>query len=200
MIIVFTNNNDKLREFTEVFAPLNIPVVGYRSVFETEIEVEETGTSFEENARLKVNALPNRPNTLYLADDSGIEVDCLQGAPGIFSARYGGKGASSHDMSMKLLNEVGDNEQRGAQYRCCIALKFPDSSIVTTEGIVRGTLIKRESYAPGPYGFGYDPIFQPLGFSTDFSNIPSESKHEISHRGIALKKAYFLIEKYKDKG
>lgn len=182
-----------------MFASLNLNVFGYQSIFEGPIDVEETGSSFKENAILKVNALPDRDNLIYISDDSGIEVDCLNGAPGIYSARYGGENATAYEMSMTLLSEVGERDDRGAQYRCCIAIKCPDTSILTTEGVVRGDLIRKEEYAPGPFGFGYDPVFQPVGFMTDFSNIPSDQKHAISHRGVALKKAYLLIEKYINK-
>jgi XTP/dITP diphosphohydrolase len=198
-IIVFTNNQKKLKEIKEIFKSLNVEVFGYREQFETNLDVEETGITFEENAILKVNALPHKDECIYIADDSGIEVDVLDGAPGVYSARYAGEGATSESMSLKLLSDVGDAKNRGVQYRCVIAIRFPTKEVTITEGIIRGSVIYKEHYKPGHYGFGYDPIFQPEGYSTDFSNIPTNIKHKISHRGLALKSAYLLVEKFLDK-
>lgn len=198
-IVVFTNNKNKLKEIKEIFNTLDVAVFGYREIFDEEVDVEETGLTFEENALLKVHALPSKQECIYLADDSGIEADCLNGAPGVYSARYAGNEATCESMCKKLLNDVGDTVERGVQFRCVIAIRFPTQETKTTEGLIRGSIIPKERYNPGPYGFGYDPIFKPDGFETDFSHIPAEIKHKISHRGLALKSAYLLVENFLDK-
>jgi len=197
-LVVFTNNQSKLKEIKEIFLDVDIEVQSYRECLGYDIDVEETGTTFHQNAVLKATALPKDSNRIVIADDSGIEVTCLDGAPGVYSARYAGEGASSESMSKKLLSDVGDAEDRTAQYRCVIAIHFPTQETETVEGVVKGKIAYSKDYNPGPYGFGYDPVFIPEGYTTDFSHIPTEEKHAISHRGQALRKAYLRIEKYLD--
>lgn len=153
-------------------------------------EVEETGATFEENARLKAQALVGATGMAALADDSGIEVEALGGAPGVRSARYAGIGASDVANLAKLLtalDEVGASEaqQRRARYRAAVVVAFPDGSEVVGEGTVEGTLVAEPR---GGHGFGYDPAFVPDGGDgRTFAEIEPKEKHRLSHRGQAVR-------------
>ena len=148
------------------------------------IDVEENGSTFAENAMIKAEAVAEHTDCAVIADDSGIEVDVLDGAPGIYSARYCGEDATDEDRVDKLLEEVANADTRGAQFNCAIALIMPDGEKHIFQGIVRGTL----DFEPkGANGFGYDPIFIPDGYSNTFGELDSSIKDEISHRAKALK-------------
>jgi XTP/dITP diphosphohydrolase len=150
--------------------------------------VRENGKSFEENAILKgVGASRHLPG-LVIADDSGLEVDALGGAPGIFSARYAGENATDRQNIEKLLGELArtgvDETKRSARFRCVIALARQGELLGTFEGIVEGTIVGSER---GLHGFGYDPIFVPRGFEKTFAELPAEVKSTISHRAKAIR-------------
>lgn len=153
-------------------------------------EVIEDADSFVGNARLKAVALVDATGDSALADDSGLEVDRLGGAPGVRSARYAGEDASDADNVALLLDElVGDGaiepEQRTARFRCVIVLRGPDGTEVIAEGSVEGTIAMEPS---GHGGFGYDPVFVPTeGYGRSFAEMTADEKHEISHRGRALR-------------
>ena len=160
-------------------------------MFRDPVEVLEDGDTFEENAIKKVNALPDHPNYIYLAEDSGIEVDHLDGAPGIYSARYAGPNATREDMCYKLLQACYGAGNRDAQYQAVMALRFPDRTIETFTGIVRGSLA-HEMIGDG--GFGYDPIFIPEDYDVTFAQMTEADKNELSHRFHALSQVKdFLI-------
>ncbi len=153
-------------------------------------DVEETGDTFEENARLKAAALAAATGMPALADDSGIEVDALGGAPGVRSARYAGEGASDADNVDLLLDELrrvgaGQPDQRRARFRAVVIAVFPDGSEIVGEGAVEGTIVA----APrGAGGFGYDPVFAPDGLGgRTFAEVDPADKHRLSHRGRALR-------------
>ena len=181
-LVIFTNNQHKVNEIKTILT-LPIPIVSYTEVFKQAIDVVEDGSTFEQNAIIKVKALPNRPDYIYLAEDSGIEVAHLDGAPGIYSARYAGHNATRSDMCQKLLQECYGAGNRDAQYQAVMALRFPDESIHTFSGIVRGHLA-HEMIGDG--GFGYDPIFIPEDYDITFAQMDSNEKHTISHRYHAL--------------
>lgn len=183
-LIIFTNNQHKVHEIKAILS-LDIPILSYKEVYDYDVDVVEDGTTFEENAILKVNALPNHPNHIYLAEDSGIEVDYLDGAPGIYSARYAGANASREDLCSKLLKECYGAGNREAQYQAVMALRFPDDSVITFSGICRGHL-SHEMIGDG--GFGYDPIFIPEYHDQTFAQMTTNEKHALSHRFYALKK------------
>jgi XTP/dITP diphosphohydrolase len=149
-------------------------------------EVEETGTSYLENARLKAVAVAQALQVPSLADDSGIEVDALGGAPGPRSARFAGEQAADRENLDRLIELTRDVPPagRGARYRCVAVLVLPDGSELVGEGTCEGTLIDEPR---GRGGFGYDPIFVPVGRSETMAELPAEEKDRISHRGRALR-------------
>jgi XTP/dITP diphosphohydrolase len=149
-------------------------------------EVDETGTTYLENARLKAEALTQARGMASLADDSGIEVDALGGAPGPRSARFAGEHASDRENLDRLIELIRDVPPagRGARYRCVAVLILPDRSELVGEGTCEGTLIVEPR---GSGGFGYDPIFVPAGGSQTMAELGSEEKNRISHRGRALR-------------
>ena len=183
-LLVGTQNAGKRREYQDLLAELPLQWVSPQEAGLDTFEPEETGTTFEENARLKALAYARAADMPALADDSGLEVDALDGAPGIYSARYGGPGATDADRYVKLLKalEAVPEAQRGARFVCVVALAWPDGRLYTA----RGTLEGRIGHAPqGTFGFGYDPIFV-LPDGRHLAELPAGEKHTISHRGAAL--------------
>ena len=192
-LVLFTNNQHKVHEIKTMFELPDLPIVSYLDVFNAKIDVVENGSTFEENAIIKVNALPPNPDYIYLAEDSGIEVAHLDGAPGIYSARYAGPNATREDMCHKLLGECYGAGNRDAQYQAVMALRYPDETIDTYTGIVRGSLA-HEMIGDG--GFGYDPIFVPEGYDITFAEMDPADKNVLSHRYHALQQVkQALIEK-----
>jgi XTP/dITP diphosphohydrolase len=144
---------------------------------------EETGSTFEQNAVAKALTVSKMVDELVIADDSGLEVDALDGAPGIYSARYAGEKAGDIANVDKLLRELRSFIQRSARFRCVIAAARAGKFLGTFEGVVEGTIVD----APrGNAGFGYDPVFQPAGFEQTFAEMAPESKNQISHRARAV--------------
>ena len=151
-------------------------------------EVIETGATFAENARLKAVAVSRELPGLVLADDSGLEIDSLGGAPGVFSARYAGAEASDEANRQKLLVELakrGPDAARMARFHCALALARDGRVLAICEGSVVGEIVRQ---ARGSGGFGYDPLFQPNEFSETFAELPAATKNSISHRGCAVTK------------
>jgi XTP/dITP diphosphohydrolase len=184
-LLVATYNAGKLRELSQLLAALPVRLRSL-SEFSHITEVDETGTTFAENAALKACAYSRQTDLLTLADDSGLEVDALGGAPGIFSARYAGLGATDETRRQRLLEElsgVGDDERR-ARFVCAIALARPGSNAADIfMGVCEGRIIRA---AQGSGGFGYDPIFVPDGYEQTFGELAEEIKQIISHRARAL--------------
>ena len=151
-------------------------------------ETVESGESFEENAKLKAIAVSKKLPGLVIADDSGLEVEALGGAPGIYSARYAGARATGKQNIDKLLEELarigGKHRQRCARFRCALALARAGQILDIFEGTVEGTIVDP---ARGSHGFGYDPIFVPNGFEETFAELPAELKNTISHRARAIR-------------
>jgi XTP/dITP diphosphohydrolase len=182
-LLLATRNQHKTREFRELLGR-DFEVIDLSLFLEIAIP-EETGRTFEENATLKAIAASH--NQLVVADDSGLEVDALDGAPGIYSARYAGKNASDAANVEKLLCELSArnvaDEKRSARFRCVIALARNGKVLGIFEGVVEGNVVDPPR---GTGGFGYDPVFQPTGFEQTFAEMPPELKNKISHRAQAI--------------
>ncbi len=188
-ILIATHNPGKLKEYRDLLADLSIGTESLEWVLlpdlGIETDVEETGTTFEENARLKAAAYSRMSGLLTLADDSGLEVDALGGAPGVRSARYAGPGASDGDRCRKLLHEMEGVplEARAARFRCVVAVSTPDGEIHTASGDCPGQI----AFGPhGSFGFGYDPVFYMPDRGLTMAEVPPEIKNQISHRARAL--------------
>jgi XTP/dITP diphosphohydrolase len=158
-------------------------------------EVEEDGKSFDENALKKARFYSKYFGKLTVADDSGLEVDSLNGLPGIYSARYAGKGASDQDRNQKLLKEMQGIpiSKRGARFKCVIAVVSHDGREGIAEGSCRGTIAVKET---GKRGFGYDPVFILPQYGKTMAQITLEEKNRVSHRGKALRKLRKIINKF----
>lgn len=185
-ILIATKNKGKAKDFESIFGPLGYIVKTLDDVA-SHLDVEETGSTFEENAILKAEALANELNTIVIADDSGLEVDALNGEPGIYSARYAGE-AKSDDANMdKLLANLEGvpAEDRTARFVCAIALAQPGKETVTYRGTCEGVIAKERR---GEYGFGYDPIFFVPAQNKMMAELTPEQKSAISHRGAAIQK------------
>jgi len=183
-LLVGTQNPGKRREYQDLLTGLPVRWISPQEVGLEIFEPEETGTTFEENARLKALAYAQAARMATLADDSGLEVDALDGAPGIYSARYGGPGATDADRYQKLLKalETVPEAQRTARFVCVVALALPDGQMYMARGTVEG----RIGHEPrGTFGFGYDPVFV-LPDGRHLAELPPDEKHAISHRGAAL--------------
>ncbi|HSP45654.1 MAG TPA: RdgB/HAM1 family non-canonical purine NTP pyrophosphatase [Chthoniobacterales bacterium] len=184
-LLLATRNSHKTREFAEILgeefelrdlaAEPEMPVI------------EETGSTFEENASLKAVAVSTRISGLVVADDSGLEVDALEGAPGIYSARYAGSGAKDVENIARLLSELGRCDRPrpfAARFHCVLALARDGKIRGVFEGAVEGAVVG----APrGSAGFGYDPVFQPIGLTQTFAELSSVEKNRISHRAQAIR-------------
>ncbi len=193
-LLVATTNKKKLQEFRELFAPLKIEIVDL-SAFPAIKEVEETGKTFEENAVLKAQSYAKQTGLLTLGEDSGLCCDALEGAPGVYSARFAGEGKSDDANNQKLLRlmeNIPDN-CRGAHYTSAIAVASPDKLVGVVTGEVHGILLKEMK---GTGGFGYDPMFYYPPYKMTFGEASAEMKHKVSHRFKALEKTKAILEKH----
>ena len=183
-IVIATNNSDKLREMQEILAGLSVEAISLADAG-VDVEVEETGSTFYDNAALKAKAVCEAAGLPAIADDSGLMVDALDGAPGVHSKRFGGGGLDSAAQCALLLNMMDAVEQRGAKFVSSIVCAFPDGTELCAEGECSGNI----TTAPrGAGGFGYDPIFLPEGSDRTMAEMPPSEKHAISHRGNALRR------------
>jgi len=197
-LLLATRNVDKTREFAQILgAEFQVSDL---SNLENCPKVEETGRSFRENAMLKALAVSlDRQLTdrrvLVVAEDSGLEIDSLGGAPGIFSARYAGENATDEANINKVLRKLSETRERSARFRCVIALARDGKLLGTFEGAVEGTIV---DHSRGDRGFGYDPIFLPDGFDETFGELSAETKNKVSHRAraIAALREALLTEKF----
>lgn len=192
-IIFATGNQGKMREIRQIMADMDVEVVSMKEagIF---TDIEENGTTFEENALIKARAIANEANTIVLADDSGLEIDFLDKAPGVLSARYLGEDTpyevkNAHILG--LLEDVQQNE-RSARFVCAIAAVFPDGREFTTYATIEGEIAQKSA---GENGFGYDPIFFVPEFGKTTAELTADEKNKISHRGKALTMMKEILKK-----
>jgi len=193
-LLLATTNEHKLDEFRTIFRDLPFTLLSLRDIH-IDMDVEETGTTFAENAILKAQAYAQAANMLALADDSGIEIDALGGAPGVYSARFAGREASYAERFRLIYERLQDvpPSERTARFRCAIALAEPSGYLRVVEGTIEGVIAES---ARGENGFGYDPIFLvPESGKTTAEMAPAE-KNRISHRGRAAEAARRLLESW----
>lgn len=183
-IIIATKNSGKAREFVKIFEPLGLSVKTLLDFKEIE-DVEETGSTFEENAILKAETVAERLNRMVIADDSGLVIDALDGRPGVYSARYAGEEKSDDANMEKVLEELKHvtPANRTARFYCALALAIPGSETITVNGSCEGEILKEKR---GTNGFGYDPIFFVTEKGKAMAELLPEEKSEISHRAKAL--------------
>jgi len=192
-IIFATGNEHKMEEIRMILADLGMEILSMKQAG-IDIDVVEDGTTFEENALIKATEIAKLlPNDIVLADDSGLEIDYLNKEPGIYSARYAGVDTSYDIKNNLLLDRLAGvaDEQRTARFVCAIAAAFPDGSTEVVRGVMEG-MIGHEII--GENGFGYDPIFYLPEYQCTTAQMPPEKKHELSHRGIGLRKMRVIME------
>lgn len=184
-LILASNNKKKLRELGEILSDMDVELLSQREAG-CDFEVEETGTTFAENAYLKAKAVADATGLAAVADDSGLMVEALNGEPGVYSARYapGGHEASDKEKYEYLLSKLVNVEHRAAKFVSSICCIFPDGSIIRTEGECRGEILREPA---GEGGFGYDPVFMPQGYDRSMAELGTEVKNRISHRANALR-------------
>lgn len=192
-LILASNNNNKVKEFRSLTADMDIELVSQREAG-CDFEVEENGTTFEENAYLKAIAVTKATGCAAVADDSGLMVDALNGEPGVHTARYGAPhDAPDSEKYGYLLKKLGDEKNRRARFVCCICCTMPDGTVLQTRGECEGNIL----YAPrGENGFGYDPVFCALGQDKSNAELTSEEKNAISHRGKALREFIKILKEH----
>lgn len=185
-IIIASKNKGKIKEFNELFKKYKIQVRSLIDLSDIE-DIEETGSTFEENASLKAEGIAGIVNKPVLADDSGLVIDALDGRPGVYSARYAGEPTDDMANMNKVLKEMRDipKAERTARFISVLALKIPGKETIYQTGTCEGTI----TFSPsGENGFGYDPIFIPNGYTITMAEMDSAEKNKISHRSNALKK------------
>jgi XTP/dITP diphosphohydrolase len=181
-LIVASHNAGKAREIRELLAPFKIDVISAADLNLS--EPEETGSTYIENAELKARAAATKAGLPALADDSGMDVNALNGAPGIYSARWAGPDKDFAFAMKRVETEMGSNPDRGARFVCALSLAWPDGHCESFEGEIRGALVFP---ARGTKGFGYDPIFVADGYDVTFAEMEPHEKHAISHRVHAFR-------------
>ena len=194
--VLASKNPHKLQELQAILGGLGIEVV-LESALGLDIDVDETGTTFEENSRLKAETVMRAANMPTIADDSGLMVDALDGAPGVYSARFGPKGHDGTDDERiaYLLERMQDipDERRTARFVCVITCLWPDGREIVARGECSGRIL-HEKHGAG--GFGYDPVFYLPEYGMTYAELPPKKKNEISHRGNALRE---FVRLYKEK-
>lgn len=190
-IVFATNNQHKLEEIRKITQG-SLEILSLTDIGCNE-EIDETGITLNENALIKATYVKERYGFDCFADDTGLEVDALEGAPGVYSARYAGEACRPEDNMEKLLAEMKETENRRAQFRTVIALHSNGENHLF-EGVIRGSITREKK---GNEGFGYDPIFMPEGYDKTFAELGIEVKNQISHRAVATGKLmHFLLERY----
>ncbi|MCI2227909.1 non-canonical purine NTP diphosphatase [Polaribacter sp. MSW13] len=190
MKLVFaTNNLNKLAEVQKML-PNSIELLSLKDIHCFD-EIDETETTLEGNAKLKADYITQKFGFNCFADDTGLEVESLNGKPGVYSARFAGEPSNSENNMQKLILKLKNKTNRKAQFRTAIALNLKHQKILF-EGVCKGEILTEKK---GKKGFGYDPIFKPEGFNKSFAEMSSEEKNKISHRGIAIQKLVAFLEK-----
>ena len=191
-LVLASKNAKKLVEMNDILFHLGVEVCSEAEAG-VDLEVEETGTTFEENSLLKAKAVMEASGLPAIADDSGLCVDCLNGAPGVYSARYGGEGLDDTGRYKLLLANMPKGEARTAKFVSVITCCFPNGDVLTARGECPGTI----AFAPmGEGGFGYDPVFFLPKLKKTFAQLSPEEKNAISHRGLALEAFQEKLEEY----
>ena len=189
-VVIATKNKGKAKDFEALFTPLGYEVVTMFDVA-PDMEIEETGTTFEENAVLKAETLSKALGTIVIADDSGLAVDALDGAPGVYSARYAGDHDDEANIVKVLENLNGlPKEKRTARFMCALAIAGPELETTTVFGSCEGVILEEKR---GTNGFGYDPIFFVPALNRAMAELTPEEKGAISHRGNAIRKLAELL-------
>ena len=193
-IVFATGNQGKLREVKKILADLNVDIVSMKEEG-IQIDVDENGTTFAENAQIKATAIGAHTDAIVLADDSGLVIDALNGEPGIYSARYLGEDTSYRIKNQNLIDRLEGvpDEKRTARFVCAIAAALPDGTVLHTEGTIEGIIGYEER---GENGFGYDPIFCVPKLGKTTAELTDNEKNAISHRGSALEKMKVLLREY----
>jgi len=194
-LLIATTNAGKLREISSLLAdvPLDLVFLGDVGI---DADIAETGSTFAENARIKASAYSRLSGMLTLAEDSGLEIDALDGRPGVLSARFAGERATDRQNVALLLQKLNDiDESRwNARFRAVVGISSPEGEVELHEGEVRGRIV---SPPRGTNGFGYDPVFMPDGMDLTTAELPPEEKDRISHRGNAVRKAAAVLRRRK---
>ena len=191
-LVLASKNQKKLVEMNDILSRLGVQVCSEAEAG-VDVEVEETGTTFEENSLLKARAVMEASGMPAIADDSGLCVDALGGAPGVYSARYGGEGLDDRGRTRLLLENLRGQMTRTAKFVSVITCCFPNGDVLSARGESQGTI----AYAPmGEGGFGYDPVFFVPGLKKTFAQLTPEEKNAISHRGRALRAFQEKLEEY----
>lgn len=185
-LILASNNAKKMKELRAILSDMDVEILSQREAG-CNFEVDETGTTFAENAYLKAKAVFDATGEATVADDSGLMVETLGGEPGVYSARYapGGHDATDKERYEYLLKKMGDTENRKAKFVSSICCLLPDGRIIRTEGECHGRILTEPC---GEGGFGYDPVFMPDGYDESMAQLGTEVKNKISHRAHALAK------------
>jgi XTP/dITP diphosphohydrolase len=191
--ILASNNMGKVREFKEILEPLGYGLIP-QAVAGVNFEVNETGDTFEENAYIKASTVAQYTRFPAVADDSGLCVEALAGAPGVHSARYGGGKAWTDAQKYEyLLEQMKDTEDRRAKFVSCICCVFPDGTVLRARGECPGRILTQPA---GTEGFGYDPVFAPEGYDQSFAQLGDDVKNKISHRARSLAAFREELERY----
>jgi XTP/dITP diphosphohydrolase len=193
-IILATRNEGKLREINELINQLNVKILSLKDIPEVPVIIE-CGSSFLENALIKAEAIASFTKKVTIADDSGLEVDFLNGKPGVYSARFAGENASDDANNKELLIRLEGVplSKRGATFRCVIAVVAPEGKEYIVEGECRGIIQFEER---GKFGFGYDPLFFVPEYGKTFAELLPEIKNKISHRAKAMEKLRVVLKEY----
>ncbi|HUV94031.1 MAG TPA: XTP/dITP diphosphatase [Anaerolineae bacterium] len=192
-LLIATRNRGKKREYAKLLEGLEMQLITLDDLGVTKT-IKEDGASYTENALLKARGYAAATGLVTLADDSGLEVDALDGAPGVLTARYAGQGATDEQRYSLLLKQLKDvpHEHRTARFRCVIALAWPDGRVEITEGICEGRITREPR---GEHGFGYDPVFYVPEYGCTMAELPPEIKNRISHRARAAAAASEILSR-----
>lgn len=198
-IVAASKNRHKIEEIEAITRQFGMDIIPRDEAGVPDVEITEDGTTFEENSYKKAYGIMKLCGEITIADDSGLEVDCLDGAPGVFSARFAGEDGNDQANNDKLKELIKDvpYEQRTGRFVSVITMVFPDGETITARGEVEGHIVLEER---GPNGFGYDPLFVPLGYDITFGEFEPEAKNRISHRANALAELRRKLEERQNAG
>ena len=192
-IVIASTNEGKIKEIKAMLNEINIDVKSIKDVFDQDIEIEENGKTFQENALIKAQTICDMINLPTLADDSGLEVDAMNGEPGIYSARFMGHD-TSYDIKNQYIIDAVKGKERGARFVCAMALCIPNEEPILIEEYFNGEINDK---IEGENGFGYDPIFYVPELKKTSASLTLEEKNQYSHRAKALKKLYQILKEIK---